>query len=315
MAGSLIIGGAGFVGSHLSRTLTKRGERVIVVAKPTTNTSLLNSLAHGAEVRRIAPGDRSALTALFDENRPETVYYLAGNPRASGETVFDEVDQHLQPALIQLLTVLRAASEAKEPPRSFVRTGTLAEYGDAPTPHSEEMRAIPSTIYGVCALAGTRILEVVDKALPFRLANARLALTYGWGQSPAFLVPLMICRFLQGQPVTINNPDAVRDLIHVDDVCDALIRLGATRNDTPGPVNIGSGEALSMREAAEIILKAVGAPRDLIRYGDPALATGSRRLEMTTDRAAQLLGWRAKIRFSEGVREMIDKAKSAEGRR
>ncbi|HBS32924.1 MAG TPA: hypothetical protein DEA40_14505 [Parvularcula sp.] len=309
MAGSLIIGGAGFVGSHLSKALIGRGERPVAVVKPTTNTSLLQALAPNAEIRRIAPDDLAALAELFDEKQPEIVYYVAANPRATGATIFDEVDQHLKPALMQLLTALRAASEAKFPPRAFVRTGTLAEYGDAPTPHSEEMRGIPSTIYGVSALAGTRVLEVVDKALPFRVANARLALVYGWGQSKKFLVPLMIDSFLRGDEVTINDPDAVRDLIHVEDVCEALIALGQTPNETPGPINIGSGEALSMREAAEIILEAAGAPMNLVRYGDPSLTTGSRRLEVTTGRAAQLIGWRAKTPFRDGARALVEKSR------
>ncbi len=311
MKNALVIGGAGFVGSYLSAALTRRGYSVTAVIRPSTSVALLQALAPNAVIRRIAPDDHHAFSTLFDEDWRESVFYVAGNPRARGRTIFEEMAAHLQPAVTHLLTTLRIAAEAKRPPRVFVRAGTLAEYGDAPTPHSEEMRGIPSTAYGVCALSGTRILEVVDKALPFRVANARLALVYGWLQSTEYLVPLMVQNFLRGEPVVINDPDAVRDLIHVNDVCGALIALAETENPTPGPVNVGSGEAISMQSAAETIADAAGAARNLIRKGDPSLTSGSRRLEMTTDRAAELVGWRAKIKFRDGVRELIDKAKSA----
>lgn len=305
MTASIIIGG-GFLGSHLSRHLTARKRAVTAIVKPSTNTALLDALAPEVKVGRINPDDTDALIRIFNETQPDTIYYVAGNPRATAESVFDEVEAHLQPAVLNLLTVLRAASQSKFPPRVFVRAGTLAEYGDAPTPHSEEMRGVPSTVYGVCALSGTRLLEVIDKSLPFRVANARLALMYGWGQSTRFLLPLLITRILAGQPVTINDPDAVRDLIHVDDVCEALIALADTQNATPGPINIGSGEALSMGQAAEIILEITGGARTLVQAGDPSKATGSRRLEMTTDRAALLVGWRARINFRDGVRALIE---------
>lgn len=308
---ALIVGGAGFVGSYLSAELLRRGSAVTAVIRPSTKASLLQELAPSAAIRRIDAGDQTALNGAFRELQPDAVFYVAGTPRARTQTVFDEFAAHLQPAVSQLLLTLRAAAETAHPPRAFVRAGTLAEYGDAPTPHAEDMRGVPSTVYGVCALSGTRMLEVIDKALPYRIANARLALIYGWRQTPAFLIPLMVDRFLRGEPVVVNDPDAVRDLIHVNDVCDALIALAGTDNPTPGPINIGSGEAISMREAAETILEVAGARRDLLRFGDPSLTTGSRRLEMTTDRAALLVGWRAKIGFRDGIRDMVAQARLA----
>ncbi|MDZ7627762.1 MAG: NAD-dependent epimerase/dehydratase [Parvularculaceae bacterium] len=314
MTASIIIGAGGFLGSHLSKNLLARGRSVTAILKPSTNTELLRTLAPGAEIRRIAPDDAAGLTRLFEERRSNTIYYVAGSPRLSAENIFDEVEALLQPAMLNLLAVLRAAAQCKFPPPVFVRAGTLAEYGDAPTPHSEEMRCIPSTVYGACALCGSRMLEVVGNSMPFRVANARLALMYGWGQSAQFLLPLMIERFLSGKPVTINDPDAVRDLIHVDDACEALIALADTQNATPGPINIGSGEALSMGDAAEIILQITGAARSLVLTGDPSKRTGSRRLEMTTDRAAELVGWRARIGFRDGIQSLIEEVRHNEGK-
>jgi nucleoside-diphosphate-sugar epimerase len=310
---ALIIGGAGFVGSYLAAELLRRGCAATAVIRSSTATPLLQDLAPAAGVRRVDAGDQPAMNAVFKELRPDAVFYVAGTPRARAKSVFDEFDAHLQPAVSQLLLTLRAAAESQQPPRVFVRTGTLAEYGCASTPHREDMRAIPATVYGVCALAGTRMLEIFENAVPFRIASARLALVYGWRQPESFLIPLMVNRFVRGQPVTVNDAEAVRDLIHVSDVCDGLIALAETDNFTSGPINVGSGEALSMREVAQTILTIIGAPYDLLQNGDPSLATGSQRLEMTTNRAAELIGWRARIRFRDGVQTMVDQARQAEG--
>ena len=312
MNSALVIGGAGFVGSHLCASLARRRCRTIAAVRPATRTDLLHSLAPAVTVMRVETQNHGALKALFDKTAPDTVFYVAGNGRVRKSSIFDDFSVHLDPAVFSLLAALRAAAEAKSPPQAFIRTGTLAEYGDAPTPHAENVRPQPTTVYAASVLAGSSILEVAERSLPFRIANARLGLVYGPRQSTDFLIPMMLQRFMRGEPVVINDPEAVRDLIHVSDVCDALISLAETASFVPGPVNIGSGEALSMRVAAEIILEELGGPQTLIRAGDPSLAIGSRRLILATEKMAALTGWRAKLDFRAGVRSLIAHAMDEE---
>ena len=81
------------------------------------------------------------------------------------------------------------------------------------------------TAYGAGVVAATHLTAALQPRLPFRISTARLALVYGPAQSTDYLIPYLIQRCLDGLPSVVRRPDDRRDLIHVDDVVDGLLRL------------------------------------------------------------------------------------------
>lgn len=302
MPRALIIGGAGFIGSRLARALLDRGDTVSILARPSTSTARLEGVLDRLTLHRADDRDADALGRAFRAADAETVYCLARTPR-DGKAPLADAEALVESSIGALVRILKAAAAA--PPRLFVRAGTIAEYGDAAYPNDEAGRERPTTAYGAAALAGTHLLSALAPSLPFHSVTGRLALVYGPRQSTEFLVPLLVERLLAGEPVTIHDPEASRDFLYVDDAVAGLIALAGLKATQKDPINIGSGRALTMEEAAAIILKETGAASALIRRGERAKATGAQRLLLTTERAAAIANWRATIRFEDGVARLL----------
>jgi len=300
----LVTGANGFVGSHLVARLAADGHEVTAAVRPSADLRRLAPLGTAVSIVRLELDDGPALAGAFARARPEAVYHLACRTRPGGQDAIAEARRFLSEDVTNLMRVVSAAAEAQEPPFLLVRTGTLAEYGSAPPPHTEETLPRPSTPYGAGALAGSVMLGSLTGKTPFRLLNLRLGLTYGPGQDESFLIPRIIRRLAEREPVTVARPAARRDLIHVDDVTAALLAALRTPVPTGTVLNICSGEAPTMKQVARILSRLTGAPGTLLSYG-PANAGADDVLSCDPQAAQSLLSWRAKVPLEEGLARLV----------
>lgn len=303
MARTLITGGAGFIGSHLVRACLQRGDDVTVLVRAGSDLGRIAHELGQVSLQHVDLMDRGEVKEVMAEARPQVILHLAVRtrfqtaPDLSDLTVANEDHQGF-------LNLLSSAVTAPSPPDVFVRAGTLAEYGPIETPYRESDLPRPAGTYGLNALMGTQVLQALQARLPFAAATARIALTYGEGQSEDFLVPHLIARCLEGQPADIRNPEDTRDLIYVGDVVDALLRMADGPDAVAGQViNVARGVAPSMREVAQVIAGAVGADPTLLRFGTQIGVTP--RLLADATLAEDLLGWRAKTTLKDGIAQTV----------
>ncbi len=313
MTAILITGGAGFIGSQLAARIAGSGDEAHLIVRATSDVSRLsdhrNIVVHRAEGTIDA-----ALESLFRDIAPRHVFHLASRTRPIGDALND-ARSRLDNDIDFLLAVLTAAARAPHPPERFIRAASLAEYGSIEPPYRETAREKPVTAYGASMLAMTHIVSAVAASLPFSVAQARLALVYGPGQSTAFLVAHLIDSLSNGRAVEIKNPAARRDLIFIDDAVAGLLALAKAGDRSADPINICTGAGVTMREAAESVRAALGAPSDLLRFGERPVEDGASDLWGSPDLAAQRIGWRAQTAFKDGVRLTIDRIRtSASGR-
>ena len=131
----------------------------------------------------------------------------------------------------------------------------------------------------------------------------RLFYLYGPSEDKRRLVPTLIRSLLAGEPVKLTSKDKVRDYLHVEDVASALWHTA--KSDLTGPVNIGSGQPVTLGDLAQKISKITGSsgalqfdalPND---PSDPAhVVADNRRLLQTA--------WKPKYTLDEGLRNTID---------
>ena len=137
----------------------------------------------------------------------------------------------------------------------------------------------------------------MQSRLPFPVVTARLSLTYGPAQSENFLIPSLISRRLASRHLCATR--RASDLIYVDDVVEALLRLSST--DTPGGtiINIASGNAPTMRETAMKIIAATEADPSLVEFR----ADSSEDVDLlpSPEFALELLDWKARIPLHQGI--------------
>lgn len=298
----LVVGGAGYIGSHMVKRLGAAG----------FETTTLDNLSSGwrdavtcGEFVEGDLGDRELLDDLFRSARIDGVMHFAARMevRESVENPARYYRNNVADTLV-LLDAMRAHSVDR-----FVFSSSAAVYGEPREPLINENHATePINPYGRTKLMVERILRDYEAAYGlrsiclryFNAAGADPGGEIGERHEPeTHLIPLVL-RAASGRLAKVSvfgadydTPDGtcVRDYIHVNDLCDAhLLALRALRDGAPGAVyNLGNGDGFSVREVIETAKAVTGAgipvdhgPR---RMGDPPRLVGD------STRARTKLGW------------------------
>lgn len=261
-------------------------------------------------MHRLELADRSALDACFAAVVPIDVFHLGVATRLDVQPGLEDGVESVGD-LGNMMTLLAAATSARQPPRMFLRSGSIAEYGPAAAAAVEGQREAPKTPYAASLAAGTHYLQMLQPRLPFRGVTARLALVYGAGQSQAFFIPQTIDRLEKGQTVTLRRPDDRRDLIHVDDAIDGLLALADGSQLRGVAINIATGVAPTMHEVARMIARAMHADPRLVQIAADAAAGTQTTLVASPALAGAQIGWRARTPIAEGLRQLVPASMAA----
>lgn len=340
----LITGGAGFIGSRLTRALARAGASVVIfdnlleqVHGPNPELDLAGELICG-DVR-----DAAALSAAVQQARPDIVYHLAAET-GTGQSA-DEPSRYAAVNVVGCANLIEALKALETPPQRVVLAATRAVYGEgayvdaegrttAPEPRSVEAMAKgvfdlfddqgrpltpvatheslpprPGSVYGSTKLMQEYLLQ--QTSAPWDVVILRLQNVYGPGQSlrnPYTGVLSIFCQqAMAGQTLQIyEDGEIYRDFIFVDDVVAAFVAAGRRPEAGGCLFNIGSGEASSILAAADMILENLGRA-DQGRRISGAYRSGDIRhavADVTEARAG--LDWSAQMPFREGVRQLVE---------
>jgi UDP-glucose 4-epimerase len=300
----LIVGGAGYIGSHVAREFLDSGHEV----------SIFDDLSSGARENlfreeRFIKGDildyRSILKAMRGQ---DAVVHLAA-AKAAGESMVLPQRYSLQ-NLSGTVNIVNAAVEAGV--GKLVFSSSAAVYGEPKyQPIDERHPTEPENYYGFTKLEIERILGWYDRLKGLRYAALRYFNAAGYDargrisgleRNPANLIPVIMeaaagmrpALKVYGKDYPTKDGTGVRDYVHVSDL--ARGHLAAldyiARNDRSLVVNLGSGEGLSVLDLVEEARRVTGRPVPVEfvgrRPGDPASLVASSAL------AGELLGWKAR---------------------
>ena len=298
----LVVGGAGYIGSHTVRRLNQQGHQVLVYDNLCTG----HRQAVPAEqliVGALTQGDY--LSRVLRDNEIEAVLHFAAFALV-GESVTDPAlyYQNNVAGTLSLLDAMRSSGVSR-----IVFSSTTATYGTPQQlPITEQEPQHPINPYGFSKLVIERVLD--DYASAYGIAYAALRYFNAAGASPdgdlgedhtpeSHLIPIILQVALgQRSNVTLFGDDyptrdgtCIRDYIHVDDLANA--HLLALEKLTPGKglkLNLGSGSGYSVKEILHMCRKITGhaipAAIGSRRAGDPA------ELVADASRAGDLLDWK-----------------------
>lgn len=285
----LVTGGAGYIGSHMTRMLFSRGFEPVVLdtlefgqrqAVPDTVPLIVGNV-----------GDEQVVREIFQEYSIDAVLHFAGYLQVE-ESVRLPIkymkNNVLAPAI--LLEAMRIAGVGK-----LIFSSTAAVYGNPQTPLIIEDHPInPVSPYGLSKWTFEELLGVYGRLFGlrsislryFNAAGASLDSAHGEVHTPeTHLIPLA-CRAALGQRkdfaiygTDYDTPDgtAIRDFIHIEDLCEAhILALDALENGHNTDVfNVGTGKGASVAEVVNEVAKASGtnfmAKKSGRRAGDPAI--------------------------------------------
>jgi nucleoside-diphosphate-sugar epimerase len=290
----LLTGASGFVGSRAVKALARRGYEVHAVSSRPNEDSPIVAW-HVADLLRPDAAD-----ALVDRVRPDSLLHLAWYAEHGLFWTSTENVRWVE-ATLRLLRAFadRGGSRA-------VLAGTCAEYewtvdGGVCSEINTPLR--PKTLYGVSKNATRAVAQALADEVGFELAWGRIFFLYGPGEAATRLVPSVVRALLQGTPAAVSEGSQIRDFLHVDDVAEAFVAL--LDGDVQGPVNIGSGNGVAIREVIELVGAAAGHP-DLIRFGAVETRAGEpASLVADVRRLRDEVAFRPRIALEDGIADTV----------
>jgi len=301
----LITGGAGFIGSNFVRHMLNselNSEHEIVVLDKLTYAGRMENLQDIIDKIEFHRGDIC---------KEEDVAKLAKDVDAiinfAAESHVDRSIQTPEPFIrtdvlgtFRLLEACRKYNVDR-----FVHISTDEVYGSIEEGSFTESDPLdPSSPYSASKAGADLLCKAYYKTYGLPVLITRSSNNYGPYQYPEKLIPVLIIRALNNQPLPIYGDGTnVRDWLYVEDNCNA-IKLVLEKGKAGEIYNIGANDEWRNIDVAKLILKELDKPESLIRFVEDRPGHDYRYSLDTTK--IRELGWKPKIKFKEGIKKTVE---------
>lgn len=303
MAKCLILGGAGFIGSHLAEALLHNGHALRVFDRP--NVALPTELTGFPGLER-CEGDfinKNDLTSAV--SGCDVVFHLVSTtlPRSSNENPIYDVETNVLGTL-HLLEVARRRGVRKI---VFISSGGTVYGRPQQIPVPESHPNDPLVCYGVSKLSIEKYLHIYNILHGLDYTILRVANPFGPRQrvnAAQGAVAVFLHRALDDKTIEIWGDGSVtRDYIYIEDVVDAFLKA-MNYHGEPTVFNVGSGEGKSLNDILAAIEELLGRP--VLREYLPARRFDVPVNVLNITRARKMLAWQPRVSFNEGLRRTLD---------
>ncbi len=302
----LVVGGAGFIGSHIVDKLLEGGLEVIVLDN--FSTGRMENLAqqkHNKNLRVVKGDIRDAkqikatikdVDAVFNDAAIVSVRLSVDNPMLVNDVNVNGA-----------LNLLKASADGHV--KRFVQASSASVYGDAEMlPISEDTLLKPISPYAVSELAAESYALAFHKAYGLQTVCLRYFNVYGPRQAYnpyTGAITLFINQLLNNQLVTIfGDGEQTRDFVYVEDVASANT-LALTSKEAVGKAfNVGTGAATSINTLVKALAKIVGRSKVKPLHAKPKLGE-IRHSVASIEKAKRILGYRPAFPIDSGLRQLV----------
>lgn len=306
MANYLVTGGAGFIGSHISEALVKRGHRVRVADNFVTGYKknirdgvefLEGDCADPAFAKRITEGMDYVIHQAAIPSVPRSVERPLESNRAN-------VD-----GMLNMLIASRDAGAKR-----LVFAGSSSVYGDTPVlPKVETMVPNPMSPYALQKLTGELYGQMFTRLYGFETVTTRYFNVFGPRQDPGSpysgVISLFIKSLVEGtRPVIFGDGEQTRDFTFVKNVVDGVIRAAETPGVGGEVINVATNGRISLNQLLATLKKIFNS--DVQPIYKEARRGDVRDSQADISKAERLLGYKPTVGLEEGLRETVEWFKS-----
>jgi nucleoside-diphosphate-sugar epimerase len=303
MARYLVTGGAGFIGSHLSEELVRRGHTVRVADNLITGKRsnlkhipgvelLEGDLADESFARRAVDGVDYVLHQAAIPSVPRSVK----DPIASNRANVDAT-----------LNVLVAARDSGV--RRLVFAGSSSAYGNTPTlPKHEDMRVNPLSPYALQKVVGEQYLHMFTTLYGLETVSIRYFNVFGPRQDPSSpysgVISVFATALLENRPPNIyGDGEQTRDFTYVANVVDGVLRACEAKGASGEVINVATGGRISLNQLFATMRDLIGS-NVTPNYVEPR-AGDVQDSQADISKARRILGYEPTVSFEEGLERTV----------
>jgi len=302
----LVTGGAGFIGSEVTRQLLKKGAFVTVLDNFSSGKK--EYLPKNKNLK-IIKGDivdeKTTKSAVKDQ---DIVIHLAALPFIPDSYYYptDFFTVNTNGSVNMILQSVKAKTVDV-----FIQISTSEVYGSTQyAPMDESHPTAPHSTYAVSKLAADRAAFTLHIENGFPTVVLRPFNSYGPKYTEPYIIPEIMNQILAGsQEITLGNVSASRDFTFVSDTADAILKSASKKKAIGEIINVGSGTEVTILELAKKIVK-ISKNKFKIKYDESRERPFDvNRLICDNTKAKKLLGWKPKISMNRGLCITFDWAK------
>jgi nucleoside-diphosphate-sugar epimerase len=300
----LVTGGAGFIGSHLTEELVRRGHRVRILDNLVTGKR--ENLSHISGVE-LVEGDLADMQACLRAVQGVDFVLHQGALPSVPRSVKDPVTSN-RANIDGSLNILTAARDAGV--KRLVNAGSSSAYGDTPTlPKREDMPTNPLSPYALQKLVAEQYCSMFTKLYGFETVTIRYFNVFGPRQDPGSpysgVISLFTKALLAGQqPIVYGDGEQTRDFTYVANVVHGVLSACDAPNVAGEVINVATGGRISLNELWRVMARIAGSTivptYEAVRVGDV------RDSQADITKARQLLGYQPIVPFEEGLKRTLD---------
>jgi len=303
----LVTGGAGAIGSNLSRVLSGIGAKMVIILDNLSASEKWNvpSLPNIMFIEGDVTNDID-LKRVFNE-KPEIVFHLAAFFANQNSVDYPEKDLMING--FGTLKVLEYSKLAGIKKVIYASSGCSIYGSEAPLPLKEEYMSLHlSTPYQITKMLGELYCNFFYNHYGLPVVKTRFFNSYGPGEVPGQyrnVIPNFIYWALKGYPLPITGTgEETRDFTYAEDLVDGLLRAGYYEEAVSEDINLAGGREIKIIELANMINKETG-NKVGIRYTARRKWDTKKRLLASVDKAEKVLGYKPSTSFEDGLLKTV----------
>lgn len=303
----LITGGAGAIGSNLTRAVAAAGAKLVIVLDDLSSAVRWNVPAL-ANVMFVEGNilDEVELKRVFFEG-PDLVFHLAA--LFANQNSIDHPETDLLVNGLGTLKLLQYSQLAGVQRFIYASSGCSIYGSSAPLPLTEEFMSLHlSSPYQVTKMLGELYCNFFQHHYELAVVKARFFNSYGPGELPGQyrnVIPNFIYWAMRGEPLPITGTgEETRDFTYVGDIVDGLLRAGYFEAATGQEFNLASGQETRIIDLADMINTQVG-NKGGISFTERRKWDTKSRLLASVARARELIGYEPNTPFETGLKNAV----------
>jgi len=303
----LITGGAGAIGSNLTKAIAQCGAKMVIVLDNLSSSykwnvhSLPNVMFVEGDIR-----DEVKLKRVFFE-KPEVVFHLAAF--FANQNSIDHPETDLEVNGQGTLKLMEYSLFTRVKRFIYASSGCSIYGSSAPLPLTEEFMSMNlSTPYQITKMLGELYANFFYNHYGLPVVKARFFNSYGPGEVPGQyrnVIPNFIYWAMKGQALPLTGTgEETRDFTYVGDLVNGLLRAGYFETAVGQEFNLASGAETRIIDLANMINEMVENPAG-IKYVSRRKWDTKSRLLASVERAGKLIGYKPKMSFNDGLKEAV----------